>query len=102
MQRVTPPTHLDQVTVGEGIPPVTRHWKRALAPGCIVSCSWGNNSITGAWRPGSTKHGTLQSYLPGCLLGTLHSHLSGCLLGGVYVPSIHRMPGGTIVGDSDL
>ena len=49
-------THLLQVTVGAGMPPVTRHWKRALPPGRIVCCSCGKTSIIGAWRPGSTKH----------------------------------------------
>ena len=31
-----------------------------------------------------------------------NARMNRCLLGGVYVPCIHRMPGGGIVGDSGL
>ena len=35
-----------------------------------------------------------------CLIDSADNR--GCLLGGVYIPCIHRMPGGVVVGDSGL
>ena len=43
--------HLDQERVGDGIPAVSRHWKRALPPAETVCDSFGYMSIWGNSRP---------------------------------------------------
>ena len=87
-----------------------QHFYNWLRLGSVDCCSWlslgkGDPNLPcekfPLWQQ-SVQNKNAKKQIQSSFDGPFHFCLLGCLLGRVYVPCIHRMPGGVIVGDSGL